>query len=87
MVEALYGESEGKNGLGIFPASVEYNADLHSMGQYIQGRPAPSDGDGRELLLLSPADTPFPPMRTTATDSIILPDTISTRSPPLPARR
>ena len=32
----LYGESEGKNGLGIFPASVEYNADLHSMGQYIQ---------------------------------------------------
>ena len=32
----LYGESEGKNGIGIFPASVEYNADLHSMGQYIQ---------------------------------------------------
>ena len=35
----LYGESEGKNGLGIFPASVEYNADLHSMGQYIQEGP------------------------------------------------
>ena len=35
----LYGESEGKNGLGIFPASVEYNADLHSMGQYIQDGP------------------------------------------------
>ena len=35
----LYGESEGKNGLGIFPASVEYNADLHSMGQYIQECP------------------------------------------------
>ena len=32
----LYGESEGKNGIGIFPASVEYNADLHSMGQFIQ---------------------------------------------------
>lgn len=32
----LYGESEGKNGLGIFPASVEFTADLHSMGQYIQ---------------------------------------------------
>ena len=35
----LYGESEGKNGVGIFPASVEYNADLHSMGQYIQEGP------------------------------------------------
>lgn len=35
----LYGESEGKNGIGIFPASVEYTADLHSMGQYIQDGP------------------------------------------------
>lgn len=32
----LYGESEGKDGKGIFPASVTYTADLHSMGQYIQ---------------------------------------------------
>lgn len=32
----LYGESEGKDGKGIFPASVEFSADLHSMGQYIQ---------------------------------------------------
>ena len=32
----LYGESEGKDGIGIFPASVEYTADLHSMGQYVQ---------------------------------------------------
>ena len=32
----LYGESEGKAGKGIFPASVELTADLHSMGQYIQ---------------------------------------------------
>ncbi len=32
----LYGESEGKEGKGIFPASVTYTADLHSMGQYIQ---------------------------------------------------
>ncbi|PKM74033.1 MAG: glucose-6-phosphate isomerase [Firmicutes bacterium HGW-Firmicutes-16] len=35
----LFGESEGKNGIGIFPASVEYSADLHSMGQYIQDGP------------------------------------------------
>jgi glucose-6-phosphate isomerase len=32
----LYGESEGKNGRGIFPASVNFTTDLHSMGQLIQ---------------------------------------------------
>ncbi len=32
----LYGESEGKDGKGIFPASVNFSTDLHSMGQYIQ---------------------------------------------------
>ncbi len=32
----LYGESEGKEGKGIFPASVSFTTDLHSMGQYIQ---------------------------------------------------
>ncbi len=38
----LYGESEGKEGKGIFPASVSFSTDLHSMGQYIQ--------DGRRNL-------------------------------------
>ena len=32
----LYGESEGKNGKGIFPAAADFSTDLHSMGQYIQ---------------------------------------------------
>ena len=32
----LYGESEGKDNKGIFPASVDFSTDLHSMGQYIQ---------------------------------------------------
>lgn len=32
----LYGESEGKDGKGIFPASVNFSTDLHSMGQFIQ---------------------------------------------------
>ncbi|CAG0885537.1 unnamed protein product [Darwinula stevensoni] len=32
----LYGESEGKDGKGIFPAAVDFTCDLHSMGQYIQ---------------------------------------------------
>ena len=32
----LFGESEGKNQMGIFPAGVDFTTDLHSMGQYIQ---------------------------------------------------
>ena len=32
----LYGESEGKDNKGIFPASVDFTTDLHSMGQWIQ---------------------------------------------------
>lgn len=35
----LFGESEGKDHKGLFPASVEFTADLHSMGQYIQDGP------------------------------------------------
>jgi glucose-6-phosphate isomerase len=38
----LYGESEGKDGKGIFPAAVDMTTDLHSMGQYIQ--------DGQRIL-------------------------------------
>lgn len=38
----LYGESEGKDGRGLFPASVQFTSDLHSMGQYIQ--------EGRRML-------------------------------------
>jgi glucose-6-phosphate isomerase len=38
----LYGESEGKEGKGIFPAGVDFTADLHSMGQYLQ--------DGERML-------------------------------------
>ena len=32
----LYGESEGKENVGIFPAAVDFTTDLHSMGQWIQ---------------------------------------------------
>ena len=38
----LFGESEGKDRKGIFPAGVDYTTDLHSMGQYVQ--------DGRRNL-------------------------------------
>lgn len=39
----LFGESEGKDNKGIFPAAVDFSTDLHSMGQYIQ--------DGRRNLM------------------------------------
>lgn len=38
----LYGESEGKDQRGIFPAGVDFSTDLHSMGQYLQ--------DGKRML-------------------------------------
>lgn len=38
----LFGESEGKDGKALFPASVDYTTDLHSLGQYIQ--------EGRRIL-------------------------------------
>ena len=34
--QQLFGESEGKNHKGFFPASVQYSTDLHSLGQYMQ---------------------------------------------------
>lgn len=52
----LFGESEGKNKQGIFPASVIYSTDLHSLGQYMQ--------DGRRnifetFLKFSPEKSPL----------------------------
>jgi glucose-6-phosphate isomerase len=38
----LFGESEGKDGKGLFPASATFSTDLHSLGQYIQ--------DGQEII-------------------------------------
>jgi len=35
-IKQLYGESEGKNGQGLWPATLTFSTDLHSMGQYIQ---------------------------------------------------
>lgn len=61
----LYGESEGKDKKGIFPASVDFSTDLHSVGQYIQ--------DGRrdlfETVLMvqeAEADVEIPPMQDNA---------------------
>ena len=54
----LYGESEGKDGKGIFPASVDLTADLHSMGQYIQDGIAHAAGDRRLLRTPIPTSSP-----------------------------
>ena len=48
----LFGESEGKDGKGIFPASVDLSTDLHSMGQYIQ--------DGQRILFETLIDVVSP---------------------------
>ena len=49
-LKQLFGESEGKSGRGIFPASVIYSTDLHSLGQYLQ--------DGRRNLFETIIDFP-----------------------------
>ncbi len=55
----LFGESEGKDGLGILPDSAVFSTDLHSLGQFIQ--------DGKKVLFETnlyvdqpPVDIPFP---------------------------
>ncbi len=49
----LFGESEGKQHQGIFPASVSYTTDLHSLGQYMQ--------DGRRNLIETMLEFTTPP--------------------------
>lgn len=41
--QQLFGESQGKDGIGMFPTMLQYTTDLHSMGQYVQ--------DARRLLV------------------------------------
>lgn len=48
----LYGESEGKDGKGIFPASATFSTDLHSLGQFIQ--------DGSKVLFETVVDIKTP---------------------------
>lgn len=41
--QQLFGESQGKDGIGLFPTMLQFSTDLHSMGQYVQ--------DARKLLI------------------------------------
>ena len=70
----LYGESEGKEGKGLFPASVEFTADLHSMGQYIQ------EGERHLFETVVRFGTPH------GTQVIVPEDADNVRRPELPGR-
>ena len=59
-LKQLFGESEGKEGKGLFPASLSFSADLHSMGQFLQ--------EGNQIFFENVIDVLNPP-----TD-LILPD-------------
>ena len=56
----LYGESEGKNNMGIYPSSVVFSTDLHSLGQYIQ--------QGRRNLFETVVDI------AKSNDTVVIPD-------------
>jgi glucose-6-phosphate isomerase len=48
----LFGESEGKDGKGVFPASADFTTDLHSLGQFVQ--------EGTRVLFETSIDVPSP---------------------------
>lgn len=61
-LKQLFGESEGKNKQGIFPASVIYSTDLHSLGQFMQ--------DGRRNLFETIIDYPTDEMNSKAVAAV-----------------
>ena len=82
----LFGESEGKDGKGIFPASVNFTADLHSMGQLLQ------DGERNmfETFLVGSEDgfsMTIPMMKRIWITSTVLPEKISIMSTNRPIKR
>ena len=52
-LKQLFGESEGKNGKGIFPAALQFSTDLHSMGQFLQ--------DGNQIFFETVLNVQNPP--------------------------
>ncbi|MFX4300976.1 glucose-6-phosphate isomerase [Alicyclobacillus tolerans] len=66
--QQLFGESQGKDGIGLFPTMLQYTTDLHSMGQYVQ--------DARKMLLETVLDVHF----TDTAHSITLPGELDEKS-------
>lgn len=62
-LKQLFGESEGKNRQGIFPASVVYSTDLHSLGQFMQ--------DGRRDLFETIIDYPTDEMNAKVVTAVV----------------
>jgi glucose-6-phosphate isomerase len=58
----LFGESEGKDGKGLFPAAVDFTTDLHSLGQYIQ--------DGQRIMFETVLSVKNPKKRVTVPKEI-----------------
>ncbi|MDR2073909.1 MAG: glucose-6-phosphate isomerase [Oscillospiraceae bacterium] len=58
----LFGESEGKDGKGIFPTSVNFSTDLHSLGQFLQ--------DGTKILFETMLISEYPPKDFTIKPSV-----------------
>lgn len=63
-LKQLFGESEGKEGKGIFPASLQFSADLHSMGQFLQ--------DGTQIFFETVLHVENPP------EDLIVPESAGT---------
>ena len=63
-LKQLFGESEGKNKQGIFPAFLVYSTDLHSMGQFMQ--------DGRRNLFETMVDYPTDELNAKAVSAVRL---------------
>ncbi len=59
-LKQLFGESEGKDGKGIFPAALQFSTDLHSMGQFLQ--------DGNQIFFETVLNVLDPP------DDLIVPE-------------
>jgi len=60
-LKQLFGESEGKDGKGIFPASLQFSTDLHSMGQFLQ--------DGNQIFFETVLNVVDPPGDLTVPES------------------
>ena len=60
-LKQLFGESEGKQGKGIFPAALQFSTDLHSMGQFLQ--------DGNQIFFETILNVEEPPLDITVPES------------------
>jgi glucose-6-phosphate isomerase len=60
-LKQLFGESEGKQGKGIFPAALQFSTDLHSMGQFLQ--------DGNQIFFETILNVKEPPLDITVPES------------------